>query len=178
MWASEPREFCENGGQSDPPPGGCGVAPGLSSRTAFAATLGCEPHYTDWSVYETIHIYHARIVPGGMYRVDVLDRLCDPGVEGSFSPAIELTTSIWGDVVRDCVETRCSPPDGSVDVTMDVTAVLDKFKNLVGAPITARADVEPAIPDQVINISDVLQVLNAFRSRSFPFPPDPLPCPP
>ena len=68
-------------------------------------------------------------------------------------------------------------------MTTDVTALLDKFKNSRGALITARADIEPGIPDQQINISDVTFALDGFRGRGYPagalesFPsPGSLPC--
>jgi hypothetical protein len=61
--------------------------------------------------------------------------------------------------------------------------VLDKFRNLVPpslpcpAIIKARADVEPQTPDQLINITDVTLVLDAFRGFPYPFSPSgPPPC--
>ena len=72
---------------------------------------------------------------------------------------------------------RRGPPDGTVDVTTDVTAVLDKFKNLEGAPAKARSDIDPTRPDQIINMTDVTYVLDAFRGSDYPFEPGPPPCP-
>ena len=77
--------------------------------------------------------------------------------------------SRWGDVVRDCTSVPCGPPDGRVDVTTDVTSILDKFKNLPGAPIKARTDIEPNLPDQKISIADVTYALDAFRGDGYPF---------
>ncbi|MFQ5494517.1 MAG: hypothetical protein ACE5EX_03970, partial [Phycisphaerae bacterium] len=70
-----------------------------------------------------------------------------------------------------------SAPDGIVGVTSDVIAVVDKFAGRTTAPIKARADIEPATPDQLINISDATRALDAFRGRSYPFDPGPPPCP-
>jgi hypothetical protein len=65
-----------------------------------------------------------------------------------------------------------------VDVTTDVTAALDKFKNIETAASTARADVEPSIPDQKVNISDVSCVVDAFGGGSYAFVPSTTnPCP-
>ena len=72
---------------------------------------------------------------------------------------------------------RRGPPDGTVDVTTDVTAVLDKFKNLEGAPARARSDIDPTRPDQIVNMTDVTYVLDAFRGSDYPFEPAPPPCP-
>jgi hypothetical protein len=98
-----------------------------------------------------------------------------------------MTQSVWADLVQDCTTIPCKPPDGSTGI-VDVTAVLDKFKNLPGNVIKARADLEgsPAgdhrIPDQAINITDVTYCLGAFLGETypppgFPAPGDPPVCP-
>ncbi len=178
MWVGMPREFCENSGQDTPPQGGCGAAPGLESPVSVGATLQCDPYYANWSTYGTIHVRHGGIVPSGRYDLQEIDLVCDAADEGSYSAPLELTTSIWGDVVGDCSTTPCSPPDGVVGVPTDVTAVLDKFRNLEGAPIKARCDIEPSEPDRLINISDVTCTLDAFRGFDYPFEPGPDPCSP
>jgi hypothetical protein len=68
-----------------------------------------------------------------------------------------------------------SPPDDVRNIVNDVVADVDKFGNRPGALIKARADMEPAKLDLKINITDVIQVLNAFRGAAYPFPPSP-PC--
>lgn len=80
-----------------------------------------------------------------------------------------MTTSLWGDLLETCAVTPCSPPNGEVGIPTDVTAVLDKFKNLEGAPIKARCDLEPDSPDLAVNISDVSAALDAFRGFPYPF---------
>jgi len=177
MWIAQPHEYCENAGQSLPPEGGCGAAPGLESPTFISARLQCEPYYANWSTYGTVHVYHELSIPGAAYELRAIDWNCDVGVESSYSAPLELTTSMWGDVVEDCTTTPCGPPDGVIGVTTDVTAVLDKFKNAPGAPIKARVDLEPNTPDQRINIADVTHCLDAFRGAAYPFPPGSNPCP-
>jgi hypothetical protein len=58
-----------------------------------------------------------------------------------------------------------------VGIGTDVTADLSKFSNRLISPTKARAEVEPCVQDLKINISDVTQVLNAFRNLPFPFAP-------
>ena len=60
-----------------------------------------------------------------------------------------------------------------------MTAVLDKFKNLPGAPAKSRCDLEPDQPDFLINITDVVYALDAFKGFAYPFPGPPAvdPCP-
>ncbi|UCC30869.1 MAG: hypothetical protein JSU86_01060, partial [Phycisphaerales bacterium] len=179
MWVAEPVEYCENAGQdvAPPPPEECGAAPGLPSLTFTASTLQCQPDYLDWSEYETVHVYHEAIVPDGVYEIQAIDETCDSGLEAAFSSAAYFTTSLWGDLVSNCITRPCGPPDGIVGIPTDVTAALDKFKNLDGAPMKARCDIEPNIADLRVNISDVTFVLDAFRGFDYPFAPGPPPPP-
>jgi len=144
----------------------------------WAAKLQCEPYYTDWGALGTVHLYHESIVPSGTYIIEALDEGCDRTIEENYSAPLTISTSKWGDVVGDCTTNPCGPPDGIVNVTTDVTAVLDKFRNLEGAPIKARSDIDPNRPDQIINMTDVTHVLDAFRGFDYPFEPGPPPpCP-
>ncbi len=178
LWAGLPEEYCENSGQDLPPQEGCGPAPGLESLTMWAAKLQCEPYYTDWGALGTVHLYHESIIPSGTYIIEALDEGCDRTIEENYSAPLTISTSKWGDVVGDCTTNPCGPPDGIVNVTTDVTAVLDKFRNLEGAPIKARSDIDPNRPDQIINMTDVTHVLDAFRGFDYPFEPGPPPpCP-
>jgi hypothetical protein len=179
MWVGEPTEYCENAGQANPGFGECGPAPGLSDESFFAASLQCEPYFSEWSEAGTIHVFHELIVPSGSYEVRVMQETCDPTVAWHMSDGMNVLTSRWGDTVSDCATTPCGPPDGSVNVTTDVTAILDKFKNLPGAPRKARCDLEPVEPDQLINITDVTYALDAFLGLDYPFTPGstPPPCP-
>jgi hypothetical protein len=177
MWVAKPYEYCENAGQAWPPEGGCGDAPGLESNTFVAATLQCEPHFTNWSAYGTVHTYHMLIIPGAVYQIQAVDWNCSPDLESSFSSPLELVTSRWGDLVKDCSTNPCGAPDGDVNIPFDVTAVIEKFMNRSGAPINARTDLEPATPDQKINMSDATHCIDAFRGLAYPFPPGPDPCP-
>ena len=96
--------------------------------------------------------------------------------ESSFSDALVINTSIWGDAVKDCTTLPCSPPDNDVSVTTDVDTVLRKFQNLITGADKARTDVEPALLDAVINISDVTFVLDAFSGDPYPFGAPLAPC--
>jgi hypothetical protein len=56
-----------------------------------------------------------------------------------------------------------------VYITADVTMILDKFKNLEGTLPKPRADIEPATPDLLINMTDVTWALEAFSGAVYPF---------
>ena len=176
MWVGEPHEYCENSGQEVPPPQGCGPAPGLENLTFMAATLECEPYYTDWTTVGPVSVHHTAIVPGGIYEISAIDEGCFIEFEGNYSAPLEVTTSIWGDLVGTCAVIPCTPPEGVVNMGTDVTACLDKFRNLPNAVLKSRADIEPQVPDLLINISDVTYVLDAFRGFEYPFEPGPPLC--
>ncbi|UCC32530.1 MAG: DUF4215 domain-containing protein, partial [Phycisphaerales bacterium] len=179
MWVAEPKTYCENAGQKTPP-----CPPAQPSNDFTGATLRCTPYFMDWSTEGVIHVYHEGIIPAGTYAVQVIDSTCDTGQEGDYSGSLNATTSAWGDLVTDCTTCPCGPPDGTVDVPTDVTAVLDKSVNMAppysscAAVIKARADLEPVEPDQLINISDVAHTLDAFGGVLYPPPSFPPPSPP
>ena len=174
MWVGSPFRYCESAGQdwapepNNPPDYGCGPAPGLESRTFWVATLRCDPLYTDWSVYDIVHVDHESIVPGGTCEMQAIEDHCNTAVETSYSAPLEVTTSVWGDTV-------VAPP-GEVDFD-DITAVVDKFRDLPGAPRKPRVDLAPDVTDKVINFTDIPAVVDAFRGLPYPYPPPPDPCP-
>jgi hypothetical protein len=194
LYVQEPRRFCENAGYRDapapnsPPNYGCGPCGDLDPPWFWGAELGCDPYFTDWTQYEFVHVWDEGIIPNGEYDLQVIDYSCMelPGWEDdprAWSPLVRSTQSDWADLVEDCTTCPCSPPEGSTTI-QDVTAVLDKFKNLSCNVKKARADLEGApagdarIPDQVISITDVTRCLEAFRGEDYPPPGFPPPSPP
>ena len=159
-WVTGLRETSEDSGNVDPVEG---------EPTFKVATLGCDPDNINWFDFETIEVADPAIVPGATYQVVAFTASCPPNQVAAPSVSATISTSIWGDIVKDCTGVPCGPPDGSVDVTTDVTGILDKFKNAPNAPSKARADIEPAWPDLLINITDVTFGLNAFMSDPYSF---------
>ncbi len=180
-WVGQPQEVCENSGQGpDTPPEECASVPGLPNPTFVTASLVCDPqnaHYMDWTTLGTIHVHHEGIIPGGTYKIGAVGQTRSVAVGTRSIPLLPVeTVSLWGDVCGRIEQGVWAAPDGSVDVVKDVSAVLDKFRNLEGAPTKARCDLEPGRPDLVINISDLTYVLDGFRGFEYPFPaPDPCP---
>ena len=170
MWVGRPTSVSENSGVVSP-----GDAP--ASPTFWAVTLQCEPFFTDWTRFDTIHVFHERIIPGGLYSLQTINDNCGGIPEAVVSAPLEVATARWGDIVESCVTTPCTGPDGSVDIVTDIVALIDKFSNRPGAPIKSRADLEPAVPDQLINISDITRALDGFKDLPYPFTPGPSPCP-
>jgi hypothetical protein len=180
MWVGAPATKCENAGIIDPP---CPPVPGLPPDFQ-SARLQCTPVCMDWSTVGALHVGDDEIVPLGVYDVQAINCAADFGNEANYSAPLTINTSKWGDLISDCTVIPCGPPDGIVNVTTDVTAVLDKYKNLPNAVLKVRADLEgspagqPATPDQAINISDVTFCLNAFLGETYPPPGFPPPSPP
>ncbi|MFQ5495097.1 MAG: hypothetical protein ACE5EX_06915, partial [Phycisphaerae bacterium] len=170
MWVDQPQPVSEKGGL---------ITPELGDVTFHAATLSCQPLFTDWTVFGAVNIFHEAIVPEGQYMLQVIDESCSASVEGNFSAALPLAAGQWGDVVGgfDPVGRFWTDPDGIVEITSDVISIVDKFANRVGAPAKARVDLEPDPPDLLINITDAVQALDAFRGKPVPFSVPPIPCP-
>lgn len=76
----------------------------------------------------------------------------------------------WGDTVGtfNSGAGEWTPPNGTVN-GFDITAILKKFQVDPAAPHVTWVDVNPQVPDKVANGSDVLQVINAFAQRPYPF---------
>ncbi|UCC29969.1 MAG: exo-alpha-sialidase [Phycisphaerales bacterium] len=160
MWVGSPQEVSENAGKVDP-----SEAPGFP--TFMIAKLQCDADFRDWNALGTVYLYGAAVVPDGVYDIQAIEIGCTLALDGNYSAGLQLTTSLWGDLVRNCITTPCGPPDGVVNIT-DITAVVDKFKNLDGAPIKSRCDLEPNQPDLLINVSDASEALDAFRGFGYP----------
>ncbi|UCC30113.1 MAG: hypothetical protein JSU86_18185, partial [Phycisphaerales bacterium] len=154
----------ENAGKIDP-----AEAPPVYD-TFWSAGLSCGPpiYRDDWSTKSPLHVYGDAIVPGATYEAQAIHEICDVVSEPNYSAPLVVTTSRWGDLVGTCAVIPCSPPDGSVGIPTDVTACLDKFKNLPDVVLKSRADVEPNLPDWLVNIADVMYTLDAFRGFTYP----------
>ncbi|MFQ5494703.1 MAG: hypothetical protein ACE5EX_04920 [Phycisphaerae bacterium] len=173
LWVGPPQRVTETPGE---------VAPfvGDASPTFLAATLQCDPFFADWSQFGLVHVFHEAVVPDGLYAVQAVLAGCVNITPDRFSPPLMVGNSGHGDVVGpfDQATQMWTGPDGSVDIVTDAIAVLDKFAGRPGAPIKARADLEPSTPDRIINISDVVIVVQAFGGDGYPFTPDLPPCGP
>ena len=169
-WIAQPTLVSENGGSPVPIPG---------FENIHVASLQCEPVFVDLAALGMIHLTHETIVPGGVYKLEVLDGVCPSSDPNSYSASLTITTSDWGDLVGayDPATSSWKAADGSVDVTTDVVGVIDRFGSLPSSPSKTRVDIWPATADRVIDINDITQVLDAFMGEPFAFTPTPPPCP-
>ncbi|MGD2110307.1 MAG: CRTAC1 family protein [Phycisphaerae bacterium] len=159
-WVTQPGEISESSssnGQAPPP-------------TFRGATLTCTdtPLYTDWTQYEVVHIFHAGIVAGATYVAPAIPEGCNTADESSYSDPLTIHTSALGDVVGDCGVVPCTAPQGVIDF-IDISAVVEKFKNADAAIQKARADVinnttTLSPPDRAVDFVDIASVVDAFRA--------------
>ncbi|MFQ5494395.1 MAG: zinc-dependent metalloprotease family protein [Phycisphaerae bacterium] len=164
LWVDDPVEVSENPATIAP-----AGAPGAA--TFLAAPLRCDPLFLDWNARGMLHARHRLLVPDGIYEVQEINGICAIADEAAYSAPLVVSTGQYGDLVQSCETAPCTPPDGSVDFTSDVIAILDKFKGSALAAGKARVDLQPETPDLIIDMSDLLLGVDAFRGRPFPFPP-------
>jgi hypothetical protein len=142
---------------------------GQHGEIQHAATLQCEPHYTDVSGVGMLHVRHPAIVPGASYAVQVVDQFCGPALALDVTvPYAELGTSGWGDLVGTRADDDWTVSNGVVDF-QDISAAVDAFRHLSTAPDLERADLSPAWPDGVVDFTDIAYVVEGFRGQSYPY---------
>jgi hypothetical protein len=157
LWVGPSGDVSEISGKSD-------ATPPTFKRSLLQTTWHC----MDWGMVGTLHVTDSEIVPSGRYDVQAIECTADPSNEGNYSDPRPRYTSKWGDIVRDCSPTGCSAPDGTVNF-VDISCVVDKFKNLPSAPIKTRADVAPDVPDRIIDFVDIPSVVDAFKGLPYPY---------
>jgi hypothetical protein len=164
FWVGPPAEFSELSGLSDATP-----------PTFVAARTGDHPYFHDWGAVGPFHVFGREIMPGAGYRLEAITSSCQSIGAPNFSLPLTVRTGRWGDVAGRCFGAACAGPDGLVELAFDVAAVLDKFVNRPGAPGKTLADLEPDVPDQQVNITDVMRAVDAYRGWGYPFA-GPAPC--
>ena len=123
--------------------------------------LGCWPYYFDWSEIGTLYVTGAEIVPGGVYEVQAFDIECElyQGFEANYSSALQLSTrATWGDITG----------DGSANL-MDISAAVDAWRGAGDLPAAAKADIAPAIPNNIVDFVDIAAFVNAFVGYPYPY---------
>jgi len=159
-WVGPPTQFVESS----------------ASQTPFkAATLQCAPYYADWSTVGTLHVTGREVVPSSVYNVQWITSGCVEASESSFSAPLTIATRRWGDV-----DEPFSPPSPSPQPdTGDISAMVNKFKSAMGAPIKARALLVGDVPDMTMDVdfTHIAACVDAFKGLGFPNS-GPAPCGP
>ncbi len=126
-----------------------------------------EPCSTDGDCWGgIISIYGEAIVPGLTVSVQVVSEGCDLSQESSFSDLAVMATAQWGDILSNCQQIPCTPGGDGPNMN-DIFGSIQTFQSSPLAPRKARADVEPSLLDGLENITDVLQLVNAFQGLPY-----------
>ncbi|MBI3836290.1 MAG: right-handed parallel beta-helix repeat-containing protein [Planctomycetes bacterium] len=141
--------------------------------TFKCAMLQCTPSYNDWAgslAGRALHVAGIEVIPSSAYDVRQFAASCrgNEGTCTAVSSALRVNTGRWGDVAAP-FQAPSPAPLTQPNIT-DVAACVDKFKAVPAAIIVARADVNPAIPNHVVDIADVANIVDAFKILVYPFP--------
>lgn len=147
--------------------------PGLCQETEAppttfnCASLQCEPNFADYGSVGLLHVAGTEVIPSSMYLVQSLAFTCEGDHENctAVSTSRTLRTARWGDVVAPFQNP--SPAALSQPDIVDVTAVIDKFRGVPTASITARTDLGPDLPNRAVNIADVANCVDAFKGFAY-----------
>lgn len=118
-----------------------------------AGRLVASPVFRAPSAWGTVHVADPRIAPGRRYRFR------SEFGRDNVSIYAEATTRAWGDVVS---------PFGVVNF-LDVSAVVNRFRNNPQAPSVAQCDLQPATPDYLVNFGDISSVVDALKGFAYPY---------
>jgi hypothetical protein len=146
--------------------------PCLSKYVDADGHLVDNPVFRTIEVWGTVYAGDLNVVPSTTYEVRT--DFGSPSIP-SLSEATVIVTPPWGDAVGEFTGTEWSPADGVVNFN-DISAVVDRFKDLPSAPPLAWCDNYPESPDGVISFDDISQTVDAYRGLPCPFDgPDPCP---
>ena len=155
-WVGKPGTFLENQDM----PGGA---------TYKAAWLQCTPLYWDWKLEGLITVVGAEIAPSSEYSVQTYGASCMGAEDGctNVSTAVTMYTRRSGDAAP-----NFNPPSttGQPDA-LDVAAVVNKLKNLPGAPIKAISQLQPNLPELNANVNalDIVAVVDGVKGVKYAF---------
>jgi len=132
----------------------------------MAAPLQCTPHFENRNASGAVQVFGSPVVPSSLYEVQAVDRSCENDLSNPacYSTSLALSTAKWGDTT--------SPFGGASQPNFsDVTAAVDKFRNLSTALPKARIQMQPNVPNPAaaINFADISSVVDGFRNFVYPF---------
>ncbi len=125
------------------------------------------PFYTDgWPAI--VHVGDCWIVPAATYHVRAT------ADEAVFSEDLELDTvsqpspKYWCDAVGSYIGDEWTGPNGVVSMD-DIMATIQMFQASPSAPPLVWVDVDPQVPNKVVNMTDVMQMVGGFKGLPYPF---------
>jgi hypothetical protein len=157
-WVGPPAQYIESTAQPIP---------------FYASFLQCTPHYRNWSTVGLLHVSGTEVVPSSLYDVQTFAASCQ-GNEAActaISAVVQFATTRWGDV-----EAPYQPPDPTQQPNVaDISALVNKFKSALGAPIKVRALLTPSLLTSQMGVdvafNQISACVDAFKGTPYPFSP-------
>ncbi|MBI1825128.1 MAG: exo-alpha-sialidase [Planctomycetes bacterium] len=149
------------------PPGLCPESDNPPS-TFHCATLQCEPNFVNYSAAGLLHVTGYEVIPSSSYQVQTLAFTCDGNEEfcPDVSPSLTIKTARWADVAAP-FQGPSPAPLTQPNVT-DIAAIVDKFRD-VSTSLIAQTDLQPDLPNMIVNITDVADAVTAFKTGYYPY---------
>jgi len=168
-WVGKPGTFMEAEG------------PPASGPPFRAARLQCAPFYHTWGAegaIEPVHVFGAEITPSSVYQIQTFAASCT-GQESTctnVSCPARFTTARWADVwppYNPRVTKTVSQPSA-----LDLVVIVNKFKNVAGAPFKRIAQLQPNLvePNADVGALDIVAAVDAVKLLPYPYS-GPCPCP-
>jgi len=140
----------------------------FAGETFNGAILQCDPHFDNFGAAGLIHVFGAGVIPGATYEVQTVDTSCaDLNDPGCYSPPLVVQTGKWGDIV-DLFWYAGGPAQPDFQ---DIAATVESFVAAPGAPIKARAQLQPNTPNPNANVDfkDIAEAVSAFVTGVYPY---------
>jgi len=155
-WVGKPNAFLES--QENPAQG-----------NLRAARLQCTPYYHDWAAEGIFQIVGGEVLPSSTYVIENLTASCagNENICTKVSSPLQVKTARSGDV-----EQPFNPPSTQEQPNaIDIAQVVNKLKNVAGAPSKAITQLQPDLPElnADINALDIVAVVDAVKQFAYSF---------
>ena len=131
-------------------------------------------YYSDaWPA--VIQVGDCEIVPAATYVIRGTFDGSNFGDPLEVSTILRPTPKFWADVAGEFSSGAWSGPNGVVNID-DIMASVQRFQQLDAAPHLTWVDIEPEVPNAVLNFTDIFQIVQGFKGLPYPFS-DPADCP-
>jgi hypothetical protein len=159
---------------ADNPVFDCPDSPAFGT-TYTCAVLGCEPEYRDWVAAfdgDPVHVFGSAVVPSSEYAITHLAATCAGNEAACTDMWAELfvTTERWGNVDN--------TPALSAPNAVDLGLIVSKVKDVAGALIEPRAQLQPGTPDPLgdsLSALDIARGVDSVQGDPYPFTIDSCP---
>ncbi|MGB0714526.1 MAG: hypothetical protein ACPGXK_01525 [Phycisphaerae bacterium] len=130
------------------------------------ARLFCSPEFAIWDSLPIVDVADSAIVADATYAIQAIQAGCDISDPLSYSTPLALPTNLnWGDVAGSAVQGIPQPPEGATNF-IDIQFCILGFQMAPNAPPATWLDVDPDVPNGIINLADAFRVVVAFQNGS------------